>query len=140
MNNPFKNVVLLFSYSGFINKITHYKYKQQRFFSFFKWYRKRDPFTIRNGPSQFPNGPFHNWIKISHYESKHCNNVLKSAFFAPKLLFYHYYCLLSVCLKPVHHCIGPKCFRQTRRRKSEKTLKTWNKEKSYCNCYHWMDN
>jgi len=35
-------------------------YFTQRFFSFFKWYRKRDPFTIRNGPSQFPNGPFHN--------------------------------------------------------------------------------
>jgi len=49
---------------------------------------KRDPFTIRNGPSQFPNGPFNNWIKISHYESKHCNNFLKSAFFAHKLPFY----------------------------------------------------
>ena len=39
---------------------THSTEILQRFFSFFKWYRKTDPFTIRNGPSQFPNGPFHN--------------------------------------------------------------------------------
>jgi len=78
----------------------------QRFFSFFKWYRKTDPFTIRNGPSQFPNGPFHNWIKSSDFKSKQCNNVLKSAFFAHKLPFYRYYCLLPVCLKPVHHRTG----------------------------------
>ena len=79
----------------------------QRFFpSLIKWYRKTDQFTIRNGPSQFPNGPFHNWTKISHYESKHCNNVLKSAFFAHKLPFYRYYCLLPVCIKPVHQRTG----------------------------------
>ena len=81
-------------------------YIEQRFFSFFKWYRKTDPFTIRTGPSQIPSGPFHNWIKISHFESKLAKNVLKSAFFAHKLPFYPYFCLLPVCLNPVHHRTG----------------------------------